>query len=444
MSTAFPFLQHILVASSAMHFANNLRRKASTPDYARNAVDSTVDALYARGKAIKALQVVLDRQDASDGDNPTDENDALLATVLFFINFDLIDSGKGGWRAHMAAARALVGVHAASYASIKAEDEGVPKRHILSVEEFQDGRPLALLSPPAPSSNDRTGIRHYIASDAVVYYIWGGTLDCLSKSGARRSIHIPVDISGIQSILYRTEANSYHSCPSQLLLLILRTSRLTREVYADSPDTQPSSEQLDQFIDLLKEAQDFNPEAWAIKISMQNAEVVRPDEIEIRLRTYAAATYRATTCLYLLQAVPGLRAHIRKRSLTASRPDELPFLPTAKDLATTIMQTLSLIPESSPIFKYSVWPLFITGVEAPTPENRAWISRRLDLMWDICPWGMMQSAVETLAEIWKWKDATLKSYVKSADGEDDSEISGADSPTSLMRLRSIGVEFLVV
>jgi hypothetical protein len=446
MSTVYPFLQHILVASSAMHFSNNLRPKASMPAHSRTAVDATVHALRARQKAIKGLQAILDRQVAS-GEHSihSDENDALLATVLFFINFDLIDSGKGGWRAHMAAARALVGAQAASYASIKNEEEDSPPRHTLSMDALQNERPLMLYPPPTPSPGDGIAIRHFLASDSVVYYIWGGTLDCLSKPGGRGSTHAQADINGIERILARTEANSYHSCPSQLLLLILRTSRLTREVYADGPNTQPTPEQLDAFVDLLKEAQSFDPEAWAVDISVRNAPVVQPSELEVRFRAYAAATYRATTCLYLLQAVPGLREHIRKRALTADHPQELPFLPTTTDLATTILQKLSLIPESSPLFKYSVWPLFITGVEAPTPETRAWITGRLDAMWDICPWGMMRSAVETLTEIWEWRDGVEAAGMHLVGEGENVDASAASSTIiSLARLRSMGIEFLVV
>ncbi|KAI1865124.1 hypothetical protein JX265_008171 [Neoarthrinium moseri] len=429
-----------------MHFSNLMRRTTSIHDHSKVATDAIVDALRSRHKAIKALQQVLERHQASNlsAENP-DEKDALLATVLFFINFDLIDSGKGGWRTHMKAARALLAAQASNFAPLSrmVEEEVAPTditpptaepcSDVLTTISGRNTRPVL-------NTSHEIGIRDYIASDSVAYYIWGTTLDCLSKS-ASRSGGDPVDTADLQHILDRTEANSYHSCPANILLLILRTSRLAKDIYGNGALT-PRPEQMDSFMDLLREAQTFDPEAWARAISMANSHVIEADEAEIRVRTCAAATYRATACLYVLLLAPGLQEHIRKKTQYSAGGSELPFLPTAADLTSTILQYLSRIPKSSPLFRYSSWPVFMTGVEANTPESRAWILDRLGAMWEICPWGMMKSAMETLTRVWKVRDGMLED---ASDNEQQNDQTGlAVDGNSLVQLRSMGIEFLIV
>lgn len=62
-----------------------------------------LDSLVAKHRAIKDLQVVLRDPDSAD-------RGVLLAAVLFFVNFELIDLGREGWKKHLEGARRILNI----------------------------------------------------------------------------------------------------------------------------------------------------------------------------------------------------------------------------------------------------------------------------------------------------------------------------------------------
>lgn len=62
-----------------------------------------LDSLVAKHRAIRDLQVVLRNPEAAD-------SGVLLAAVLFFVNFELIDLGREGWKNHLQGARRILNV----------------------------------------------------------------------------------------------------------------------------------------------------------------------------------------------------------------------------------------------------------------------------------------------------------------------------------------------
>lgn len=252
-------------------------------------------------------------------------------------------------------------------------------------------------------------VRDYIASDSVAYYIWGCTLDSLITPLPGKdagSTQLEIDPVSILPIIQRTEANSYHSCPTDLLVNILSTARLARSIGIDNGG-DPSSSQMKEGLRLLKDAQDFDVEAWAARMCVASAELGFVNKDEINYRTHAAATYRAAACLYVLLATPGLHRHVQNAMSDPNFGGDLPFLPTTEDLVSTIFFQLSFIQVDSPLYKFTTWPVFMTGVETTSPERRAWVLSRLQVMWDLCPWGMIKSAMETLTNIWQLRDLDL-------------------------------------
>lgn len=167
------------------------------------------------------------------------------------------------------------------------------------------------------------------------------------------------------------------------------------------------------------------------------------NEQELRLRCHIAATYRAAVCLYILLVAPGLPAEIRRRARLSSGEDlaSLPTLPTTEDLALTIFQQLSSIPKTSPLFKYTLWPVFLTGVDAVSDAHRLWVIERLRAMREVCPWGMMTSAMETLADIWQLRDGPVK---RDVDETPDVDKIVEDSSDWLARLQGLKIDCLIV
>lgn len=298
-------------------------------------------------------------------------------------------------------------------------------------------------------------VRDYIASDFVAYYIWGSAIDSLAFSTSGPSTEMSPSLSkttDVLPILLRTEANSYHSCPAHILHNILRTSRVAREIFLTGSGV-PTPEQLSDCLELLREAQAFDVEAWAADVCARNAKADLPvDDIDVRYRTYIAATYRAAACLYVLLVAPGLQSYIVARRLVApgdAADTALPFIPHTEDYVETILACLSGIPVGNQLFKYTAWPLFIGGVATMSAERRQWVHQRLNSIWQVCPWGMLHSAMDTLTTIWRLGDKMVAGPGEGSDklagmGEESSVDIERDCNGRLARLRGIGIDFLVV
>lgn len=116
LAVSHPFLLHIIIATSAVHMSNvahpkitalppsltdteaYLQHLRTTEGVSRRAF---LDSLVAKQKAIRDLRVVLQSPEKAD-------SGVLLAAVLFFVNFELIDLGRGGWKTHLHGARRIL------------------------------------------------------------------------------------------------------------------------------------------------------------------------------------------------------------------------------------------------------------------------------------------------------------------------------------------------
>lgn len=99
-----PLLQHIIVAASAAHMSNLVRAPLA---YMNEDQDSSMvngieeasrralkDALVSKAKALSLMRGAVENISTTGGD-------VVLAAALFFINVELIESGKHGWKAHL-------------------------------------------------------------------------------------------------------------------------------------------------------------------------------------------------------------------------------------------------------------------------------------------------------------------------------------------------------
>lgn len=92
LSGNHPVLQHIIIANSALRHANALRGPS---------LEAHKDALIAKHKALRLLSEALTNRDSI---NP----DVVLASIMLFIMFELLDSGRNGWKFHTEGARQLM------------------------------------------------------------------------------------------------------------------------------------------------------------------------------------------------------------------------------------------------------------------------------------------------------------------------------------------------
>ncbi|KAI1815120.1 fungal-specific transcription factor domain-containing protein [Poronia punctata] len=461
MSQTYPYLQQIIIAVSAVHYYNTLSNNTTslkTTVYSPLARAALIDALNARQKAIRGLITIIQQKQTGKEESrgrqqqkqQQADQDALLATVLFFVNFTLIDSGREDWKGHLTAAGRLLSYHGLSTLSFA---HVADKNYMYSgpFSTFTHG--TTTVRPPITTSEEEAATYEYqqqgmidqqpltacdyVASDTIAYLIWNcaiGTLVSSSSSSSHQHRQpspssspdknqtpdfdfstqiLTWDVTKVLKILSRTEANSYHSCPTLLMGIVLRASRITQYLklklnhhshhYSSSPQTMTK-----EYLTLLHEASTFNIDTWASGVSTHVIGILRitaesdQDEL-LKVRRHIAATYRAAVCLYILLVAPHLSSLLPTTSPTITIP-----IPSSEELVSSILHHLSFIPKTSAIFKFTVWPLFLTGVDAVSDIHRSRVSERLRAMRDICPWNLLTSAIETLREIWKLRDEMLE------------------------------------
>jgi hypothetical protein len=102
LSGDHPVLCYIIVANSALHLANSTRNDVSTQDVRQgSSLQAYKDALVAKHKALQLLSEALTNSD-------TVNSDVILASIMLFIKFELLDSGRNGWKFHTEGARQLM------------------------------------------------------------------------------------------------------------------------------------------------------------------------------------------------------------------------------------------------------------------------------------------------------------------------------------------------
>ncbi|KND91919.1 Acriflavine sensitivity control protein acr-2 [Tolypocladium ophioglossoides CBS 100239] len=335
LTNRHPLLLHILVATSAIHWSNIFRPITAIPTgltdpggylaqlRSKDLVSrqALIDALTAKQKAMGHLREVLDTLDPAG-------SEVALAAMHFFVKFDLIDLERNddkGWQTHLEGASSI----------------------------------LALLAP---------------GSGASSYHILGSTL----ASGALAA-RIARYAFELLPVMKRVEVNSYLSCPSEILQVILVASQLSYE----TPCTDWSLSAADEALALIDQALAFDIPAWAAQLQRQ------PNVTDIESGVHVASAHRSAACLYILQALPLARA---------VRPVDTDFL------VGDILGHLGQIGEGDPYFKATSWPTFIAGAETRDAEKRTWSLKRLLAIWEICSWGYIFTAIEMLKATWAMQD----------------------------------------
>jgi hypothetical protein len=95
-------LHHIIVANSALHFANTTGKGLLTRDARQGRYSEAYkDALAAKHRALRQLFEALTNKDLMS-------SDFVLACIMLFIKFELLDSGTNDWKLHAQGARQLM------------------------------------------------------------------------------------------------------------------------------------------------------------------------------------------------------------------------------------------------------------------------------------------------------------------------------------------------
>lgn len=273
------------------------------------------------------------------------------------------------------------------------------------------------------------------------YHVLGSTLN--SPRLASSIAHHVIDLL---PVVERAEANSYLCCPPALLEIMLCASQLSDSGSGSEPQSSltPSPTTM-AALDLIRRAWDFDIHAWLIRLQE------RISDPHICSRSHVASAHRSAAILYILQAVPSVRgcaAHgftWRINSDTSSSIPSAPILITPDALVSSILRHLAFVNEFDPHFKATSWPTFICGAESTDPKVRAWTLERLRALWEICSWGYILTAMETLRATWEERDRSAErpGGTQNAAGYTDDSVMGLRRGW-LLELREKGFDCLVV
>ncbi|KAH6605259.1 Zn2Cys6 transcriptional regulator [Trichoderma cornu-damae] len=352
LTRAHPLLQHIIVAASAAHMSNLMSMGLPYPDDGglipanQDAASKKAlnDALVAKHTALRLMSAAIQNLDTINGD-------VVLAASLFFINVELIESGKYGWRAHLEGAAKIMS--------------------FLQLTKAWD-----------------SSLRDYLLSDCFIYFILASAF-----MPARYATSLNFESSQIPFVLGKTVANSYLCCPAELMEILHAASQLSNSL----DDDQPNEDITMAAIELIGRAQAYDIHVWA----RDTAGSPSLSNDVMKSRMHAGSTHRLAACIYILQAIPSVGERLG--------PEFAAFL------TDDLLAHLTMIPVEDPNFKATTWPTFIIGAETRDPERQKLIMERLRVMTTVCPWGFIHTAMDTLQVIWNLaaEERGSKSWVQA-------------------------------
>ncbi|KAH9866302.1 hypothetical protein J1614_008868 [Plenodomus biglobosus] len=355
-TSAYPLLLHIIVANSAFHVYNITRNPMGQSSY-QDGPSPTVmayyqsvsrfggplkssyrDALIAKHHALSLLAESVANVNASN-------IDLILVTILLFVNYALVESGRDKWKVHMGGALKLI----------------------------------KLLGMPPYIQRPMSRLRQTILSDFLVFYILGSTFTFSSMPCL-----IP-DTLELEPILRYAETNNYLSCPGPLLRIMIESFALP-----DSHDSTGKTTIQDQVGILLQRALAFDPTAWSASFAPAS-----PHE-DLSQRIRIASAHRSAVCIYLARVLPSTNPLLDPTSGSA--------LVSLTGLADDVVHHISHLRPGDALFKSICWPLFLAGAESEDAAQRAWIMNTLDQLYGIMFWGYLHTSKRVLEAIWKLKD----------------------------------------
>lgn len=231
----YDFLREIILATSAIHIAT-LRRSRGCAAH-----QELADALLARGTAYRLLRGALSNLGVAS------HRAIVMIAVVFFINFDLIDSGQGSWMPHMKAAGNLVS----------------------SLRNLEGDIPPFI-----------TQLADVVVADCLTYHILGSAL-----GGVDATVMSAFQAIDITSTLQKAAVHSYHCCPPFVLGLLARACKLSVQDVVEAEL-------------LVHQLRTYDVEAWVHSLDGLPA----TDDLEVRVSL--ASAHRAAACLYVVLVVP--------------------------------------------------------------------------------------------------------------------------------------------
>ena len=390
MSNTCQKLLLVNTSASVLHHCKSLPDPACSRPSALQPPRCYYDALVAKQQAIHLLRSALTSL-------VTTEIDVILAVVLLFIEYELIDTGRDIWRYHINGARTII--------------------ERLCGSEFW-------------TQADMSPLRRCLISNCLVYIapfdypLFSHTdLSCTSFDTVGSALICSTGLvpsatfsTGAQSLLQDEEGNHCSSFPTKLLELLRTGAQLS---LPNHPSYSSSSAKQEEALYLLSTAISFDPLTWATKLQPHSPTT------DLKYRRHVASAHRAAVCIYLSRV-------LKSFAPTTQLPHNL------EAFVADVIRNLSVIRPSNPLFKATTWPAFIAGAETHDPESQKWVAVRFQELWDVEPWGLLRGASEVVDRIWasRWKQVLYEEGNFSEEPKEESNW--------ISDLRGSGVDWLIL
>lgn len=376
----YPCLFQIIIATSALHMSNaskgNLAASSINSTYGESEYSLVLKSFKFSSEnhgdyALKAKHQALGLLNLAINNMRPEDLDGILATVLLFVQFEIMDSGQNLWKDHIRGAKALIGM---------------------------------VFRSESNSSEPMSTLRRCLVSNCLVYGKLQKTPQaaadsCLSRyeifetTFTSSECEEPTDMvwNGAQSLLQDAEGNHCSSFPMPLLHLIQNAVRLSKS-HDSSKDPAARIVREKQAYLLLESARSFDAHTWAADVQIRSS---HPD---LAARTHVAAAHQAATCIYLI------------RLFGISSPN-LRVIQDTETLVLEIQNQLSNISPKDPFIAATAWPSFVAGAEANDSEIETWAQSQFQKIWTVQPWGLIKGALVVLRMLW----ARRRQYEHSKD-----------------------------
>ncbi|PSS05331.1 fungal-specific transcription factor domain-domain-containing protein [Coniella lustricola] len=237
----YAYLREIILATSAVH------RFALCRFFGAPSQQHLVDALAAKGRAYRFLSQALDHL------TPETRPMAMIA-VVFFINFELIDSGRGKWKPHIKAAANL----------------------LTSLQSLGNSLPSEIAQ-----------LADMVIADYIAYNVYASGFANPEENAVSTMQSIDIVAS-----LEKVAAHTYGCCPPVVLNILSKATKLF------AADTKAA-------VHLCEELIAFDVSAWVHNIKGLGA----VDDRGIRI--HMANIHRLAVCLYIFLVVPDTSARMK-------------------------------------------------------------------------------------------------------------------------------------
>ncbi|KAL4968233.1 Zn(II)2Cys6 transcription factor [Aspergillus stella-maris] len=304
--------------------------------------NNQIYALQAKGRAFRLLNQEINNL------NPSNYTTS-LASLMLLAEFAVLESSDDTWRIHLLAAARLVRLIRTSYSAISDDSE-----------------------------SDERSLRSWTIARLILQDTFGSSL-----SSSIETWNIPdlcAAVNGIDTALKYAEVEHYTACPSSISSVI-QAARSIYDAGTEPSCCTPSPSTQCIFLTL----QEFNPSTWTMYLQSQSL----TPATESTERYHINSAYKAAATLYSLQAVPDTYL-----DSCAHTP------PRSTDLVDEILQHVSQVSPSHPLFKATIWPIYIAGAESGDALRREVVLQHVRCLSGVLPWQSMFGAEKVLREFW--------------------------------------------